>query len=106
MAKKKNAKNAKNATSLRVMPGFGGRIAAARKDAGLSQATLAAAVGHNQAWLQKIENDERALLTIDLVAIALAIGVTMESLVPMGSKDFDGGDDETQKEKRLKEPAK
>ena len=53
---------------------FLGRLRQARKEAGLSQAELARAVGRSQTWVSKCELGERRVDFVELEDIAKALG--------------------------------
>ena len=62
------------------MKGLGARIAAARKNAALSQATLGQRLGVGQTAVSYWEADKREPCLADLVALARELGVTLAEL--------------------------
>lgn len=62
------------------MNGLGGRIAAARKNADLSQATLGQRLGVTQTAISYWELDRREPSLEDLIALARELGVTLAHL--------------------------
>jgi transcriptional regulator with XRE-family HTH domain len=51
------------------------RLVKARKSAGLNQAELAGRLGRPQSFMSKVENGERRIDVVELIAICNAIGV-------------------------------
>lgn len=69
-------------TSPRAMKDVGERIKEVREAAGLRQSDVAESLGRKQAWLQKIETGQRAVTLADFIAIAAALGKTLDELLP------------------------
>jgi transcriptional regulator with XRE-family HTH domain len=58
-----------------------GRIAAQRKERGLNQRELAAAIGIDPAAMSRVENGQRAVSVGELVKLADVLGVPVEALL-------------------------
>ena len=65
-----------------IVPGFAARLIALRREAGLTQAQLAARAGANVTTVVKLEREERAPSLRMAVALAEAIGVSVEDMIP------------------------
>jgi transcriptional regulator with XRE-family HTH domain len=65
-----------------TVPGFGARLKALREAAGLTQTALAERAGTHFTTIAKLEADERSASLRLALAIAGALGVGVEDLVP------------------------
>ena len=73
---------AANPLGRKGVPGVGARIRAARKAAGLTIAALAELAGVDKGSLTSWELENRDLTLTQLTAVAEALGVPVESLLP------------------------
>ena len=64
------------------------KIVSARKEAGMSQATLAKEVGKHPPWVAKVEQRERRLDIIEFIAVARALGMKEADLLRSISADL------------------
>lgn len=58
-------------------------MAEIRKDKGVTQVDLATALGKPQSFVSKIENGERQLDLIEMVAVADALGIKPQTVIAM-----------------------
>jgi ribosome-binding protein aMBF1 (putative translation factor) len=63
---------------------IGARVSALRKDAGLTQVALGAALGKPQSWVAKIETGRRSLLLSEAIEVTDTCGVALDRLKPSG----------------------
>lgn len=63
-------------------------VAAARLEAGLKQADVAAALGKNQSYVSNIERGQRRIDVVEFYALARAIGIEPVELFDKATRGF------------------